>query len=287
VSATTDPFDDAVEAIVRRALEEDLGVDGDITTQAVIPDGAIGTGNVIARQAGVLAGSTIATSVFEHVDPALEVTWSAHDSDRIEADQLIGTVHGRLRSILTAERSALNVLTHCSGIATLTRAYVDAAGPSTVIRDTRKTLPGLRAVEKSAVRAGGGQNHRSSLSDAILVKDNHLAHAAIDDAVCRVREMWPGRVVEVECDTLDQVRAALRARVDLILVDNMAASEVADAVALSGHEIPIEVSGGVTLDTVSEYARAGADFVSVGAITHSAPALDLALDIVVVSSEDG
>jgi len=182
-------------------------------------------------------------------------------------------------SILTAERTALNLLGRLSGIATLTRAYVREAQGKARIRDTRKTTPGLRALEKAAVRAGGGANHRGSLSDGILIKDNHLIHLSIADAVARARRRWPGQLVEVECDTADQVSEAVEAGADMILVDNMTPTEVAAAVHLVAGRCPIEVSGGVTLATVAAYAEAGAAFISVGALTHSAPALDIGLDI--------
>jgi nicotinate-nucleotide pyrophosphorylase (carboxylating) len=183
--------------------------------------------------------------------------------------------------VLTAERTALNFLCHLSGIATLTRRYVEAARPARV-RDTRKTTPGLRALEKAAVRAGGGVNHRGSLSDGILVKDNHLGGLGVDEAVERARARWPGRTVQVECDTADQVKAALVAGADLVLLDNMAPDQVGVCVALvraAPRPCLVEVSGGVTLDNVAAYAAAGADLVAVGALTHSAPALDIGLDL--------
>jgi nicotinate-nucleotide pyrophosphorylase (carboxylating) len=191
----------------------------------------------------------------------------------------VGTVAGSLRSILTGERSALNFLGHLSGIATLTRAYVEATGGQSRIRDTRKTTPGLRALEKAAVRAGGGSNHRGNLSDAVLVKDNHLRHCTIAEAVGRARTRWPGVTVEVECDTLDQLAEAKAAGADLALLDNMTPEEVAKAVVLADGAVPLEVSGRVTLETVAAYAAAGADLISVGALTHSAPVLDIALDL--------
>jgi nicotinate-nucleotide pyrophosphorylase (carboxylating) len=230
----------------------------------------------------VLAGTAVATEVFAQLDPTVTVTWAAADGDTVTAGQRLATVSGPLRSVLTGERSALNFLGHLSGIATLTRAHVDAAaaaGGRCRIRDTRKTTPGLRALEKAAVRAGGGANHRGNLSDAVLIKDNHLRHCGIGEAVARARARWPGAVVEVECDTLDQLLEAKEAGADLALVDNMTPDEVAKAVAIAGGALPVEVSGRVTLATVAAYAAAGADLVSVGALTHSAPALDIALDL--------
>ncbi|MDQ1566771.1 MAG: hypothetical protein QOF96_1651 [Actinomycetota bacterium] len=283
----TGDFDPPVTAIreaVGRALAEDLGVLGDLTSTALIPGDAVGTGHFVARVPGVLAGTAAATEVFAQLDPTVTVTWAAADGDTVAVGQRVGAVTGPLRSVLTGERAALNFLGHLSGIATLTRAHVDAitsvpGGGGCKIRDTRKTTPGLRALEKAAVRAGGGANHRGNLSDAVLVKDNHLRHCTIAEAVDRARARWPGAVVEVECDTLDQLAEAKAAGADLALVDNMTPDEVAKAVALADGALPIEVSGRVTLATVAAYAAAGADLVSVGALTHSAPVLDIALDL--------
>ncbi|HET9769435.1 MAG TPA: carboxylating nicotinate-nucleotide diphosphorylase [Acidimicrobiia bacterium] len=269
----------AVREAVARALAEDLGVLGDLTSTALIPADAAGHGLFVARRPGVLAGTAAATEVFAQLDPAVTVTWTAADGDALEAGQDIGTVTGPLRSVLTGERSALNFLGHLSGIATLTRAYVEAAGGRSRIRDTRKTTPGLRALEKAAVRSGGGSNHRGNLSDAVLVKDNHLRHCTIAEAVDRARTRWPGVTVEVECDTLDQLAEAMAAGADLALVDNMTPEDVAKAVALADGVLPIEVSGRISLETVAAYAAAGADLISVGALTHSAPVLDIALDL--------
>ncbi len=275
-----DPPVSAVVEAVRRALAEDLGNLGDLTSAAIIPARVDGHGRFVARVAGVLAGTAAATEVYDYLDPAVTVDWELDDGDDVDAGSVIATVRGPLRSILTGERSALNFLGHLSGVATLTRAYVDAAGSDrTAIRDTRKTTPGLRALEKAAVRAGGGVNHRGSLSDAVLVKDNHLRWCSIADAVARARRRWPGVTVEVECDTLDQVTEAKAAGADLVLLDNMSPAEAAEAVGILGGAALVEVSGGVTLDTVADYAAAGADLVSVGAITHSAPVLDIALDL--------
>jgi nicotinate-nucleotide pyrophosphorylase (carboxylating) len=283
-----DPPVSAVREAVARALAEDLGVLGDLTSTALVPADAAGTGYFVARRPGVLAGTATALEVFAQLDPAVTVTWVAADGGRLSAGQRIGTVTGPLRSVLTGERSALNFLGHLSGIATVTRTYVDAAGDRCRIRDTRKTTPGLRSLEKAAVRAGGGANHRGNLSDAVLIKDNHLRHlgssrgafgSTIADAIDRAQARWPGVVVEVECDTLDQVAEAKAAGAALVLVDNMTPDEVAQAVGIAGGAFPIEVSGGVTLDTVAAYAAAGADLISVGALTHSAPVLDIGLDL--------
>jgi nicotinate-nucleotide pyrophosphorylase (carboxylating) len=277
-----DPPVTAIREAVARALAEDLGVLGDLTSTALIPADAVGTGHFMARSAGVLAGTAVAAEVFAQLDATVVVTWAAADGDRLAPGERVGTVSGPLRSVLTGERSALNFLGHLSGIATLTRSHVDAAaaaGGRSRIRDTRKTTPGLRALEKAAVRAGGGANHRGNLSDAVLIKDNHLRHCTIAEAVDRARSRWPGAFVEVECDTLDQLVQARAAGADLALLDNMTPDEVAKAVALAAGALPVEVSGRVTVATVAAYAAAGADLISVGALTHSAPVLDIALDL--------
>jgi len=213
--------------------------------------------------------------------------WLADDGEDVIAGATLLEVTGPLRPILTAERTALNFLGRLSGIATLTAKFVAVAhenNPSVAVLDTRKTTPGLRALEKAAVRAGGGTSHRSGLSDAILVKDNHLAGTSIADAIGRARAMWPGLAVEIECDALDQVADAARAGADAVLLDNMDPGTVVEAIAVAHMEAPgpilTEVSGGVTLATIGAYAAAGPDRISVGALTHSAPALDLGLDLV-------
>ncbi len=275
-----DPPPVGLRTLVTRALEEDLGLLGDLTSIATIPEDATATANVVARRYGVLAGTAAASEVFRQVDPSVALEWRAADGDVIEDDQVLATVGGNLRSILAAERSALNLLQHASGIATLTREYVQAAEGRARVRDTRKTLPGLRAIEKAAVRAGGGFNHRECLSDAVLIKDNHLAFMDLTAAVERAKVRWPGRTVEVECDTMAQVLEAVAAGADLILLDNMAPEAVRAAVTNVDGMVPLEVSGGVTFETIREYAATGADFISVGALTHSAPALDIALDVI-------
>ena len=277
--STFDPPASAVRELAARALAEDLGVLGDITSLAVVADDATGVGRLVARRDGVLAGTAAATEVFRQVDASIDVAWRAVDGDEVTEGAGLGSVVGPLRSILTAERSALNLLQHSSGVATLTRRFVRSAHGHTHILDTRKTLPGLRALEKAAVRAGGGFNHRESLSDAVLIKDNHLRGVSVTQAVQRATVRWPGRLVACECDSLAQVGEALHAGAGRILLDNMSPDEVARAVELVAGAIPLEVSGGVTLDNVAAYAEAGPDFISVGAITHSAPALDIALDL--------
>lgn len=276
-----------VREAVARALAEDLAPLGDLTS-GLLPEAARAVAAFVPRAPGVLAGVRCATEAFALVDPSVVVEWSADDGDEVAPGVAVGRVEGKLSSVLTAERTALNFLCHLSGIATLTRRFATAAGGSTRVRDTRKTTPGLRALEKAAVRAGGGVNHRGSLSDGVLLKDNHLAGLGIAEAVARAHRRWPGRVVEVECDRTDQVREALAAGAGMVLLDNMTPAEVAECVGLvgadaaerGGSRVPVEVSGRVTLDTVAAYAAAGADLVSVGALTHSAPILDLGLDVV-------
>lgn len=266
-------------ALVARALAEDLEPLGDLTA-ALLPPSATARAALVSRQAGVLAGRDPAAETFRQVDPSVELRWLADDGDPVSPGTKIATVDGALASIVTAERTALNFLCHLSGIATLTRRYVDAVGATAArIRDTRKTTPGLRGLEKAAVRAGGGVNHRGSLSDGILVKDNHLGGLTVGEAVARARTQWPGRTVQIECDTELQVTAALAAGADLVLLDNMSPDEVADCVALVAARLIVEVSGGVTLANVAAYAAAGADLISVGALTHSAPVLDIGLDL--------
>jgi nicotinate-nucleotide pyrophosphorylase (carboxylating) len=276
----------AVVDAVERALAEDLGPEGDLTA-ALVPETATAHYALRARGPGVLAGRACADEAFRRVGPTLDLAWHADDGDELKLGDTILDVTGPLRPILTAERTALNFLCHLSGVATLTARFVrkaHEADPDVRVLDTRKTLPGLRLLEKAAVRAGGGTNHRMGLSDAVLVKDNHLAGTSITDAVTRARALWPGRMVEIECDALDQVAEAARAGADVVLLDNMDPATVAEAVRLAHLDAPgpilTEVSGGMTLDTVASYAAAGPDHISVGALTHSAPVLDLGLDLV-------
>lgn len=271
-----------VRALVATALAEDIGPLGDLTA-ALLPSDARGAVDVVARGEGVLAGTACATEVFEQIDPEVRVQWLLDDGDAVAAGTKVGEVSGPLSSVLTGERSALNFLCHLSGVASLTRRFVDAAGPTARIWDTRKTLPGLRAVEKAAVRAGGGVNHRGSLSEFVLVKDNHLAGLGITEAVRRARDRWPGRSVEVECDRAEQVQEAIAAGATMVLLDNMTPDAVRACVSLARSTAPagflVEVSGGVTLDTVRAYADAGADLISTSVITQSAAALDVAFDL--------
>jgi nicotinate-nucleotide pyrophosphorylase (carboxylating) len=229
---------------------------------------------------GVMAGRLCATEAFLRVDPSVIVEWHLDDGADLAAGAVLGRVEGPLASLLTAERTALNFLRHLSGIASLTRRFVRATHGNATILDTRKTTPGLRALEKAAVRAGGGTNHRGSLSDGVLIKDNHLAGLGVTEAVRRARLRWPGRLVEVECERIDQVSEAVEAGATMVMLDNMSLDDVRKAVVAVGGRVPVEVSGRISLDNVGDYATIdGVDFISVGAITHSAPVLDIGLDI--------
>ncbi|MGP0110727.1 MAG: carboxylating nicotinate-nucleotide diphosphorylase [Acidimicrobiales bacterium] len=279
-----DPPRPAVVEAVARALAEDLLPLGDLTA-SLLPEVTVSAVSVVSRAHGVVAGRACAVETFAQVDPSVQVEWHLPDGSAVAPGDVVATATGSLRSILTAERTALNFLGHLSGVASLTRRYVDAvaaANPATRVLDTRKTTPGLRALEKAAVRAGGGHNHRGSLSEAVLVKDNHLGGISITDAVARARRMWTGRMVEVECDRPDQVAEAVAAGATVVMLDNMGPDQVAACVAqvrASGTGALVEVSGGVDLAGAPLMAAAGADLVSVGALTHSAPVLDLGFDL--------
>ena len=268
-----------VSEVVAAALAEDMGLLGDITSIACIGEDETASAVLVAREQGVLAGAALVDEVYRQVDADVSVTWRVHDGEPVEAGVDLGEVSGSLRSILAGERVALNFLCHCSGVASLTRRYVRAARGKSRILDTRKTLPGLRGVQRAAVRAGGGFNHRDSLATAVLIKDNHLAELGLTKAVKRARARWPMRLIEVECDTLDQVGEARDAGADVVLVDNMTPEQVAKAVKILEGSAKVEVSGRMTVDSVGSYAKTGADFISVGAITHSVPVLDIGLDI--------
>jgi nicotinate-nucleotide pyrophosphorylase (carboxylating) len=276
----------AVREAVARALAEDLTPIGDLTS-ALLPPEQDAVARFVPRADGVLAGRLCAHEALRQVEDGLTVTWAADDGDRVRAGDEIGRVSGRLAPILTAERTALNFLGHLSGVATLTARFVDAvadAGGHLRVWDTRKTTPGLRTLEKAAVRAGGGANHRGNLSDWVLLKDNHLELLGIGEAVARARRRWPARTVHVECGDPDQARQAVEAGADVLLLDNMSPAQVAEVVAevRAGEPVRplVEVSGTVTLETIRSYAGTGADLVSIGALTHSAPVLDIGLDVV-------
>lgn len=262
---------------IARWLAEDIG-DGDRTTQAIVPAEARTSASLVLREAGVVAGLGLARQVLRALDPDLRWEAIAADGDQVAAGP-VARLDAHARAVLTGERLALNLLGRLSGIATLTRRYVDAvAGTRAVILDTRKTTPGLRAAEKWAVRCGGGTNHRMGLHDAVLIKDNHLLHAQdLPTAVGLARAA--GLPVEVECDTLDQVAQALDAGADRILLDNMTLADLQAAVAMVAGRVPLEASGGVTLETVAAIAASGVDHISVGALTHGARSLDVALEI--------
>jgi nicotinate-nucleotide pyrophosphorylase (carboxylating) len=270
------------DLLIDLALEEDAGL-GDVTSRAIFPDAHRSRGYVSAGQDLVLCGIDVAARVFERVDSRISVRVAAHDGDSIRKGRRVLILEGPTASILTAERTALNFIQHLSGIATLSRRFADAVrGGKLRIVDTRKTTPGYRALEKYAVRCGGCHNHRSSLGEHVLIKDNHIAGAgSIARAVARVRSEAPHLArIEVEAKTLAEVRGALRAGADVILLDNMAPDKVARAVSIIKGAAIVEVSGGVRLDTVLSYAVAGVDVISVGGLTHSAPAADLSLTVV-------
>jgi nicotinate-nucleotide pyrophosphorylase (carboxylating) len=271
-----------VAEVVDRALAEDLGTAGDVTTTATIAASAIASADLVPRQDGVVAGLPVAAYVFEAVGQGrLRVEFGSADGARVTAGEVLATVHGPVRDLLTAERTALNLIGHLSGVATLTRRWVDAiAGTRAQIRDTRKTLPGLRALEKYAVRAGGGVNHRMSLSDAALVKDNHVAAAGgVVPAFELVRAAYPGLALEIEVDTVQQAREVIEAGAELVLLDNMSPDDMREVVAFAAGRCRLEASGGLQLDNALAVAETGVDYLSIGALTHSAPQLDIGLDI--------
>jgi nicotinate-nucleotide pyrophosphorylase (carboxylating) len=270
-----------IEPLVRAALAEDLGRAGDITTDALVPNAARAETALVARQAGVIAGLDAAALAFRLLDPAIAIAVARGDGSRIAPDETIATVSGAARAILSGERVALNFLCHLSGIASATRAIVDAvAGTKARVTCTRKTTPGLRALQKYAVRAGGGANHRFGLDDAVLIKDNHVAVAGgITPAIRRVRERVGHLVkVEVEVDTLAQLEEALRIGVDAVLLDNMDIATLRRAVSLVAGRAVTEASGGITPVAAPEVAATGVDLISIGWLTHSVTALDIGLD---------
>lgn len=278
--AGLDPLE--VEDIANVAIQEDLDHGVDVTSVATVAEDAVSTGDFTARDAGVVAGLRVAEAVLSVVcTDEFEVERHVEDGDRVEAGQTLLSVTTRTRDLLTAERSALNILCRLSGIATATRAWADALeGTSTRVRDTRKTTPGLRSLEKFAVRCGGGVNHRMSLSDAALVKDNHVVAAGgVAQAFKAVREAFPDLPIEVEVDTLDQLRDVVEAGADLILLDNFTPAECEKAVGVVEGRALLEASGRLTLADAATYAATGVDFLAVGALTHSSPILDIGLDL--------
>ena len=271
---------DILEAI-RRALQEDIG-QGDATSNSIIPLEAQMSGQIIAKQAGIIAGLDVAEAVCRAVDAEIDFRALAGEGDQVENRQIVAALTGPARSLLTAERAALNFLGRMSGIATLTRQFVDAiAGTGAVILDTRKTAPGLRMLDKLAVLRGGGQNHRIGLYDMILIKDNHIDFAgSIIEAVTRARAASRGLEIEVETRTLEHVREALLLGVERILLDNMSLEMMREAVHLTAGRAKLEASGNVSLETVRAIAETGVDYISVGALTHSAKVFDVSLDFV-------
>ena len=278
-----------VRDAVARALAEDLTPLGDLSA-ALLPTGIEAEGEFVVRVPGVVAGIECANETFRQIDERVRVQWAVGEGAAVAAGAVVATVRGPLASILTAERTALNFLGHLSGVATRVRALVDAlqeaagrAAPK--VWDTRKTTPGLRALEKAAVRAGGGRNHRGNLSDWVMLKDNHLIGVGITEGVGRARDRWPGRTIHVECERPEQVAEAVAAGADAILLDNMSPKLVEQCVRLVhdaglGSRRPLlEISGGVTLENAASYAGTGADMISSGSLTNSAPVLDIGLDI--------
>lgn len=282
----------SVERLIDTALDEDLALGPDVTTLSTVPPDAVGTADVVARQAGVVAGVNVAVAVARQAGRRLGVELEAavvrNDGDRVAPGDVVLTVSGPVRGILTAERTLLNFLGQLSGVATATRQWADAlAGTTARVRDTRKTVPGMRALQKAAVVAGGGVNHRMALGDAALIKDNHVAAAGSVGAAFRaVRAASPAIPIEVECDTVGQVREAVAAGADLILLDNMSLDELRESVAICRDAgVRTEASGGLTLADAAQVAATGVDFIAVGALTHSAPVLDLGLDLITGSPE--
>jgi nicotinate-nucleotide pyrophosphorylase (carboxylating) len=271
----------ASDSVIARALAEDVG-SGDVTTDAIVPADMRGSADVVVREAGVICGLDQAFAVLLQLDPEARFERLAEDGDRIEhPPQVVARLHASVRALLTGERTALNLLQRMSGIATTTRRYADmVAGTGVQLLDTRKTAPGLRALDKHAVACGGGSNHRAGLHDAVLIKDNHVAVAGgVPAAIERVRLRQPGRPVEVEVDTIIELRQALDAGADVILLDNMPPAQLRQAVATTAGRARLEASGGITIDTIREVAETGVNAISVGALTHSVRALDIALEV--------
>lgn len=274
------PLDPALyREAVRRALAEDLGW-GDVTTEATVPSGLRARGVIVAKCSCVIAGLDVAAEAFLQLDPGCTFDRKLKDGDRCEQGDIVVEVRGQAGAMLTAERTALNFLQRLSGIATLTRKFVDAAGGGITVLDTRKTTPTLRALEKYAVRAGSGTNHRSGLDDGVLIKDNHIRLAGgVEQAVTLMKEADPEMPIEVEAQSLEQIDAAIAAGADIILFDNLPIETIREGVRRVNGRAKIELSGGITLERIPELAKTGANYVSVGALTHSAPAADLSFEL--------
>jgi nicotinate-nucleotide pyrophosphorylase (carboxylating) len=275
---------DFLDRLIDLALEEDLGAAGDVTTEALVPEESRGRAELWAKEPLVLAGSAAFARVFTRLDPEAQVRFAVRDGAEVKGRAMLATVSARLRTLLTGERTALNILQRTSGIATLARRAAEAVGGSRLrILDTRKTSPGLRRLSKEAVRAGGAFNHRFGLFDGVLIKDNHLAAVGgdLEEALRRARERAPRLVkIEVEITRLEQLPTAIEGGADVVLLDNMDDGQVAEAVRLAAGQVQLEVSGNVTLERLPRLAQLGVDFVSMGALTHSARAVDLSLEIV-------
>lgn len=266
-------------SVIQRALDEDIQ-SGDVTSNSIIPASASMHGQIIAKQNGIVAGLDIAQACFRLINPRITFSAQVREGERVQDRECLAKLKGPAQALLTAERTALNFLSRMSGIATLTRQFVDAvAGTGVIILDTRKTAPGLRLVDKLAVKRGGGQNHRMGLYDMILIKDNHIDFAgSLEEAVKRARAAHSGLQIEVEARTLDDVRKGIALEVDRILLDNMSLVEMSEAVRLSARKVKLEASGNVTLDTVRQIAETGVDYISSGALTHSAKVFDVSLE---------
>jgi nicotinate-nucleotide pyrophosphorylase (carboxylating) len=279
-TALFEPLDPATyRDLVRRALAEDIGT-GDVTTTATVDEGVPSHGVLVAKSRCVVAGLDVAAEAFRQLDPSVVIHVDHGDGTRCEPGTEIAEVHGRAAALLTAERTALNFMQRMTGIATLTRQFVDAASGRITILDTRKTTPLMRTLEKYSVRVGGGVNHRFGLSDGVLIKDNHVRLAGgVCAAVVRMRAANPSMPIEVEAQSLAEVADALQAGADIILLDNLSTPEIIDAVRQCRGRAKTEISGGVTLARLPELAATGADYVSIGAVTHSAPAADLSFEI--------
>lgn len=268
-----------LELFVDRVLDEDLGT-GDVTAKSVIPEGATMRAALVAREPLVVAGTPIAREIFTRLEPKCVFEFTAGEGEEVAAGATIATISGRARGLVSAERAALNILQHLSGIATLTRAYVKALeGTGTTLLDTRKTIPGLRKLAKYATRVGGARNHRAGLYDAVLIKDNHIAAAGGIAAAIVAAKSNVAMPVAVECDTVEQVEEALRAGADSLLLDNMSPDTLKVAVRVVAGRLPLEASGGVTIGNIRDIAATGVDYISVGRLTQSAPAVDIGMDI--------
>ncbi len=277
--------DSRISRLVELALMEDVGM-GDVTSDAIIPEDALGEAELLCKEDGVIAGLEVAALVFEYCDHGITLTRAVHDGDRVARGASIAAVNGPAKGILKGERTALNFLQRMSGIATITQRYVDAvAGTNAKITDTRKTAPGLRVLDKWAVRLGGGVNHRFGLDDMVLIKDNHIVAAggiapAVQRCLHHLGEQRRTVKIEVETKNLDEVQEALRTKgVDRIMLDNFPLSQMREAVKLIAHAVEVEASGGVTLENIRAIAETGVDFISVGALTHSVKALDISLEL--------